>query len=89
MEFYCWNCESFLYEDELGTQEELMDPGVPGSWQRWTVCGRCGADEFVEVDHKELRSAVDDLQGILRRDGTKVEQQLINFIDEALESLYE
>ena len=89
--FYCWDCETMQYEDDLGRQSELMDPSVPGSWMHWTCCGHCGSDAIDELSDREVRSAINDLKDILTNPEPhlKTARMLIKFIDEGVEWLYE
>lgn len=67
MEFYCHNCETPQYHDDLKKHDELMDPSVPGSWQSWYVCGHCGSEEIQEMDAQGWYELFDETIKDLRR----------------------
>jgi ribosomal protein S27AE len=47
--YYCPDCGFVQDPEDLAVDRELMDPSVPGSWQEWWACGRCGSSAIEEM----------------------------------------
>jgi hypothetical protein len=84
----CFNCHTVQYEDELGTQTEMMDQFVPGSYQTWTVCGKCGSDEIAELDPPEIFGFLHELVGTARHHKLERLAMDLELLGEMVEAYY-
>jgi len=87
MEWVCFDCRTLQYDDERGTRTEMMDRAVPGSYQTWTVCGRCGSDELVELSPEEIFEFFADLTK-LSKAGKAVDYRDLELLHEMVEGFY-